>query len=76
MKAKGDSEQKENLFDRESSSEASNEYSSFEDESDKNPPIDDALKHNMELMNRREEFLQLHTTQRVLVYDSHAKNSL
>jgi len=78
MKSKGNSdlkENKENPFDPESSSENSKEYSSFEDDSDRNPSIDNALRHNMELMNKREEFLQHHTMQRILIYDCNAKNS-
>lgn len=61
---------------KDSSSNSSSSDSSFEDSSDQGQNIEDALRHNIELMNKREE-LGMGQVQcggfRTVVYDASAK---
>jgi len=57
-----------------SSVRSSSEYSNFEESFDKELCIEDALKNNVELMNKREELLTSQLkTDRALIYDCDAK---
>jgi len=54
----------------ESDNESHSDFSSFEEDTDL--IINNALKHNVELMNRHEEIIQ-YNTNKVLIYDYNAK---
>ena len=66
----------DNQVDEDSSSESYSRYSSFEDDVDDGPSIEDALKKNFELMNKRNYVPGLNMNGKglkTIIYDSNAK---
>ena len=69
-------ENKGDLFDNDSSSDSSCDCSSFEEDFDENPYIDNVLKQNLEQVSKPKEFGVLQIPQgdkKILIYDSKAK---
>ena len=66
----------DNQVDEDSSNESYSQYSSFEDDADDGPSIEDALKKNFELMNKSNCVPGLNVNGKglkTIIYDSNAR---